>query len=122
MKRRPRVLRAGAWRKEQTMMYRFGLAAGFACLVLGFAATASADVEKGKDVYKAQKCQMCHSIDGVGNKKSPLDGVGAKLTEEQIRKWITSPQEMKADVKKKAFDKLAKEDLDALVAYMKSLK
>ncbi len=106
------------------MLYRLGMAAGFAVLVLGFAATASADatVEKGKDVYKAQKCQMCHSIDGVGNKKQPLDGVGAKLSEEQIRKWIVAPQEMKADVKKKAFDKLAAADLDALVAYMKSLK
>ena len=29
----------------------------------------AADVEKGKEVYVAQKCKMCHSIDGVGNKK-----------------------------------------------------
>jgi mono/diheme cytochrome c family protein len=82
----------------------------------------AAQIEKGKGVFKAQKCSMCHAIAGVGNKKAPLDGVGAKLKADDIRKWIVTPQEMKADVKKKGFDKLEKADLDALVAYMESLK
>ncbi|MGH9237147.1 MAG: c-type cytochrome [Vicinamibacterales bacterium] len=30
-------------------------------------------IEKGKQVYTAQKCQVCHSIAGVGNKKGALD-------------------------------------------------
>lgn len=85
-------------------------------------AFAQANVEKGKEVYKAQKCQMCHSIEGVGNKKTPLDGVGSKLKADDIRKWIVSPQEMKADVKKKSFKDLPKADLDALVDYLSSLK
>lgn len=82
----------------------------------------AAQIEKGKEVFKAQKCAMCHSIAGVGNKKTPLDGVGAKLKADDIRKWIVTPQEMKPDVKKKGFDKLEKADLDALVAYIESLK
>lgn len=82
----------------------------------------AAQVEKGKEVFKAQKCAMCHSIAGVGNKKTPLDGVGAKLKADDLRKWIVTPQEMKADVKKKGFDKLEKADLDALVAYLETLK
>ena len=30
-------------------------------------------------VYEQQKCSVCHSIEGKGNKKGPLDGVGSKL-------------------------------------------
>jgi mono/diheme cytochrome c family protein len=84
---------------------------------------------KGKDVYTAQKCQMCHSIAGKGGKASPLDGVGAKLSAEDIRQWITHPTEAAAKAKstKKPpmpakYGSLAPADLDALVAYMQSLK
>ena len=79
-------------------------------------------VENGKKVYAAQKCQLCHSIAGVGNKKSPLDGVGAKLKEDEIKKWIKTPKEMKADTKMKAYPSLTESDLADLTAYMLSLK
>jgi mono/diheme cytochrome c family protein len=79
-------------------------------------------VKRGAEVYRAQKCQACHSIAGVGNKRYPLDGVGTKLTEEDIRKWIVAPREMNPKVRKRAYDKLPKADLDALVAYLKSLR
>jgi len=81
----------------------------------------------GAKVYAAQKCSMCHSIAGVGNKKLPLDGVGTKLTADQIREWIVAPVEAakKANSTAKpamrAYPKLEKADLDALVGYMKSL-
>ena len=79
---------------------------------------------KGEKVYGAQKCSLCHAIGDKGNKKGPLDGVGTKLKADEIRKWIVSPGEMKAERKPpmKAFDKLPKDDVDALVAYMQSLK
>jgi hypothetical protein len=60
--------------------------------------------------------------------KGPLDGVGSKLTADEIREWIVNPAEMtkktKAERKPpmRAYPKLAKADLDALVAYMVSLK
>jgi mono/diheme cytochrome c family protein len=85
-------------------------------------------IERGKKVYTAQKCSLCHSIDGKGNKKGPLDNVGAKLSEEEIRQWIVNAPEMtkktKAERKPvmKSYEKLPKEDIDALVAYMQSLK
>ena len=84
--------------------------------------------EQGKQVYAAQKCQVCHSIGGVGNKKGPLDEVGTKLSAGEIREWIVSAPEMTAKTKStrkplmKAYASLAKEDLDALVAYLHSLK
>jgi mono/diheme cytochrome c family protein len=86
-------------------------------------------VKKGQEVYAAQKCSMCHSIAGKGGKQSPLDGVGKKLTADEIREWIVNPTEMTKKTKstKKPpmpakYGKLPKEELDALVAYMQSLK
>ena len=99
-------------------------------LFLSLAAPAAAQdavIEKGKQVYTAQKCQVCHSIGTVGNKKGPLDDVGVRLKADEIRQWIVAAPEMTA--KTKADRKppmksyvLAKEDLDALVAYLMSLK
>ena len=104
------------------------IAAVFA-MVAARPAMAQGDAEKGKAVYAAQKCQMCHSIAGVGGKASPLDGVGKKLSEADIRAWIVTPKEMTAKAKstKKPpmadrYSKLPAADLDALVAYMVSLK
>ncbi len=60
-------------------------------LIVVFALTSSAaiasaqDAEKGKAVYAAQKCSMCHSIAGAGSKANPLDGVGKKLSADDIR-------------------------------------
>ena len=93
-------------------------------LIMAYAVIAAAqggDAEKGKAVYDAQKCKMCHSIAGVGNKKSPLDGVGGKLSEADIKKWVTEPKSMKAGTMMKAY-KLSEADLNNLLAYMASLK
>lgn len=97
----------------------------FGALVLSASpAYAQAD---GAKVYAAQKCSMCHSIAGVGNKKLPLDGVGTKLTADQIREWMVAPLEAAKKAKStakpamRAYPKLEKADLDALVVYMKSL-
>ena len=101
-------------------------------IALAFGAPAfagdAAMIEKGKEVYTAQKCKLCHSIAGKGNKKGPLDEVGSKLTPEDIKAWIVDAKGMtektKAERKPKMknYDKLAAEELDALVAYMVSLK
>jgi mono/diheme cytochrome c family protein len=89
----------------------------------------AAQIKRGEEVYAAQKCQMCHSIAGKGSKTNPLDGVGAKLSAEDIKRWITNPAEMTAKAKstKKPpmpgkYASLPAADLDALVAYLHSLK
>jgi len=99
--------------------------------VLAIAGTAAAQdaatVEKGKQVYSAQKCQVCHSVAGVGNKRGALDEVGSQLKPEEIRQWIVAAPEMTAKTKAerkppmKAY-MLPKEELDALVAYLTTLK
>ncbi len=89
-------------------------------LMVGIAVYA-ADAAHGKEVYTAQKCQMCHSIAGVGGKMSALDGVGSKLKADDIKKWIKTPKEMKADAKMKAYPSISEKDLDDLTAYLLTL-
>ena len=86
-------------------------------------------VKKGQAVYTAQKCGTCHQVAGKGSKASPLDGVGTKRSAEDIRAWIVDPVAMAAKTKStkkppmlKKYSKLPAADIDALVAYMQSLK
>ena len=103
----------------------------FAVIASAGIATAqdAAQVKKGQEVYTAQKCQVCHAIAGKGGKANPLDGVGAKLSADDTKQWITHPVEAAAKAKstKKPpmpakYGTLPAADLDALVAYMQSLK
>ena len=93
-------------------------------VMLGAQATPAA----GQKVFEAQKCSLCHSVAGKGNAKGALDGVGTKLKAEEIRQWLTAPQEMatKHNATRKppmkSFASLPAADLDALVAYVSSLK
>jgi mono/diheme cytochrome c family protein len=89
----------------------------------------AADAAAGEKVYAAQKCSVCHSIAGKGGKANPLDGVGGKLSAADIKQWIVDPVAMtkKANSTKKPpmpakYGKLPPADIDALVAYMASLK
>jgi mono/diheme cytochrome c family protein len=105
-------------------------------LALFAAAPAIADdaamIEKGKGVYASAKpaCKMCHAVGGVGNAKGSLDGVGSTLKAEDIKAWLRTPKEMsaKANATRKppmpvyTPDKLSDGDLEALTAYMLSLK
>ena len=105
-------------------------AAMTAMLCLGLAAAAAAQdakVTKGQQLFADQKCTLCHSIGDKGNKKGPLDNVAGRLSAEDIRAWITDAKGMIAKTKPtrkpemKAFT-LPKEDVDALVAYLSTLK
>ena len=78
-------------------------------------------------MYEAQKCSVCHSVAGKGNAKGPLDAVGSTLSADDLRAWIVDAKGMTA--KTNAARKppmrqynLPKEDVDALVAYMATLK
>jgi mono/diheme cytochrome c family protein len=87
---------------------------------------------KGAKVYADQKCSVCHSIAGKGNAKGPLDDVGKKLSADDIREWIVDPAAATAKAKAERkppmtsvaakLKALPKEDVDALVAYLSSLK
>ena len=97
-------------------------------LGLGAASTAAAqDATAGAKVFADQKCSLCHSIAGKGNLKGPLDGVGSTLSEGVMRSWINDAKSMTAKTgatrkpEMKAY-MLEKHDVDALVAYLSTLK
>ncbi len=107
------------------------LCALFAAAVLSaWALPASAQevklIEQGKAVYDLQKCVLCHSVGGRGNAKGPLDQAGARLSPDDIRRWIVAPQQMTSPTGRKpamrAYPNLPAADLEALVAYLGSLK
>lgn len=101
-------------------------------LCLGPPAASAQDPAKGKAVYEAAapKCKMCHSIDGVGNAKGSLDGVGAKLKPDEIKAWIRDSKAMatKAKASRKPpmvpypAAKISDADLEHLAAYLSTLK
>ena len=87
---------------------------------------------EGKKLYATYKCDKCHQIAGKGSKKGPLDGVGAKLSAADIKRWMTHPAEMEAKLEKKpkgtdAMSYALKNkgiepaEVEALVAYMQTL-
>jgi mono/diheme cytochrome c family protein len=97
-------------------------------LLLGAASLARAqDSAAGAKVFADQKCSLCHSIAGKGNVKGPLDDVGSKDSPADIRAWIEDAPGMttKTGAERKPVMKaysLPKSDVDALVAYLSTLK
>ena len=101
------------------------------CAALMMAATPAfaqdAKVKKGAEVFVSAKCTKCHSIAGKGNAKGKLDEVGSKLTPAEIKSWLETPEDMAAKAKetrKPVMKKtpLSKDDEEALVAYLSTLK
>ena len=111
-------------------MSRTVLAAVAAALVgMGaFVRAEQATAAAGEKVFAAQKCIICHSVAGKGNKNGPLDDVGNKLSAADIRAWIVTPAEMgkkHTATRKppmKSFASLPAADIEALVAYLQTLK
>ncbi|HXI29258.1 MAG TPA: cytochrome c [Vicinamibacterales bacterium] len=97
--------------------------------MVAVASASAQDAAKGAKVYADQKCSVCHSIAGKGNAKGPLDDVGTKFTAAEIHEWIVDPKGMTAKHKAARkppmpakYSALPKDDIDALVAYLASLK
>jgi mono/diheme cytochrome c family protein len=114
------------WAEEERKM-RSVLTAMMVCAALASAAAAQDARAKGERVYADQKCSLCHAIAGKGNAKGALDAVGSKLSADEIRNWITDAKGMTVKMKTtrkpdmKAYT-LPKDDVDALVAYLGTLK
>ncbi len=88
----------------------------------------AASAAAGEKLFTAQRCTMCHSVAGKGNAKGVLDDVGSRLSDEDLRQWLIDPKVMteKAHATRKpampSYAKLTKEEVDSLVAYLKTLK
>lgn len=82
----------------------------------------SARVARGRDLFREVGCTGCHVAEGVGSRRIPLDGVGSRLSADTLRAWVVDPRSVDPSVRKPAYDDLPEEEVDALVAYMLSLK
>jgi len=108
------------------MLRSFIFAVAALILVTAFAG-AQDKVARGAAVYAEQKCSMCHAVAGKGNVKGPLDDVGTKYNAADLKAWIVDAKGMtlktraprKPEMKNYA---LPDADVDALVAYMATLK
>lgn len=108
------------------MFRTFVLTTGLILFVSG-AARAQDAVARGAQVYTEQKCSLCHSIAGKGNAKGMLDDVGSRLSAADLKAWVVDAQGMaaKSGATRKPQMKnysLPAPDVDALVAYMGTLK
>ena len=92
-------------------------------------ATEAARAERGRQVYAREKCATCHQIVRQGNSRFPLDGVASRLSRDDLRRWITETAKMEDALPRMPAVRmsarkyhLSPADLDALVAYLATLK
>lgn len=100
------------------------------------ASTAAAGdlVALGKEQWELQECYNCHKLFGQGGKKRgpELDNIGNLMTPEQLREKILDPKSWKAEGFDKQYKKgkmpdkykdlMFDEEIDALVAFLATLK
>ena len=92
-------------------------------------------VARGKEVYDLHECYNCHKIGGKGSvkKRGPvLDNIGNLLTKDDIKKKVFDPGYLYAEGFEKEHKKgvmpdkykelMTEEELDALAAYLTTLK
>lgn len=91
-----------------------------------------AAVVAGRRVYEARKCATCHMVAGEGNIRFNLDHVASRLSETEIRRWLTDTAEMERALPVQpavrmsewleSNRKISDADREALVAYIVTLK
>ena len=86
----------------------------FAVALLTGAAQAGSN---GEQTFK-QRCAMCHAVKGQGGAVGPdLTQISSKMKEKDLRGKLDHPNSSMP-----SFRSLPKPDMDALIAYLKSLK
>jgi len=79
-------------------------------------------VQKGAEVF-AKKCAACHAVNGVGGTVGPdLSKIGGTRDALYLQTQLQDPKAYNKDSKMPSFMDMAKEDKDAVVAYMLTLK
>jgi mono/diheme cytochrome c family protein len=84
--------------------------------------TADPKIERGKAVYDETGCATCHAIGGIGGTIGPsLDKIGSKYDAEKLKGILLNPKTLNPNTVMPPFEG-SEEDLEALVAYLLSLK
>jgi len=116
------------WRKNVMQRAMLMLAGFLAAMMWSGTASAQEKAEKGMKVFSDSKCALCHSIAGKGNPKGSLDEIGSKLSADEIKAWLADPVKAAAKATAtrkppmKSFATMPAADVEALVAYLRTLK
>lgn len=101
---------------------------------LGGGAASGDLVGKGKEQWELQECYNCHKLYGQGGKKRGpvMDNIGNLMTPEQLKEKILDPKSWMAEGFDKQYEKgkmpdkykdlMFPEEIDALVAFLSTLK
>jgi ubiquinol-cytochrome c reductase cytochrome b subunit len=85
-------------------------------------ALANPAAAKGKEIFEQQSCNACHGDGGIGTAAAPkLIGIGVKYPIEKIRSMLISPTPAMT-AGGMPTPQLNQADMDALLAYLESLK
>lgn len=98
-------------------------------------APASLEAQRGRQVFEAQRCNACHAVRGLveaGPGQGPdLTHVGSRLAlgaatlpmrHESLVRWVGDVQAVKPGARMPSFDRLDRESLDALAAFLEGLR
>ncbi len=87
------------------------------------AQTLPALARRGLQVYEEQGCAVCHVVRGAGTAGGPdLTRIGRQRDEAWLTRFIPDPSAVNVSSEMPPYDTLAPQDLDALVAYLKTLQ
>jgi nitric oxide reductase subunit C len=87
------------------------------------AQAASGEVPQGYQLFLAQHCDACHTIQGRGGRVGPdLSREGARETRQWILDQINNPRNHRPDSIMFSFAQLPEPDKDSLAEYLASLK
>lgn len=79
--------------------------------------------QKGEIIYKAQGCDGCHKIQGIGGTIGPvLDKVGAKRDSQWLHSQLENPKANNPKSLMPSFTHLKENEEEALIQYLSSLK
>ena len=85
-------------------------------------AAAKGNAVNGRDIFVAQRCSLCHTINGSGGVLGPdLTAVGTRRNASWLYDYLPKPQAAKPENKMPPVA-VKGQDLDDLVAYLLSLK
>jgi mono/diheme cytochrome c family protein len=87
-----------------------------------------AEAARGRALFADVGCLRCHAVAGQGNPRSPLDGIGARHMPDAIQARMVGAPSVADDMPrsvvraKERFTELPEADLEALTAYLSSLR
>lgn len=79
----------------------------------------------GRSLFETQHCGTCHSFAGVGNPRLPLDGIGQKMSDQEMQNWITgsgaATNTLSAFIikRKQGYKEMPEEQMRLLIAYLR---